>query len=123
MILRDDNFESIYDAVREGRIIFNNIRKFVLYLMSCNVSELLVILIAALLGFPLPLLPLQILFLNVVPISSRRSHSVPAAAAETSWIAPQRPRRTDYDAHSLGQTGTVQDPDSGGDSRHVRDRR
>jgi Ca2+-transporting ATPase len=66
MILQDDNFESIHHAVREGRIIFSNIRKFVLYLMSCNVSELLVILIAALLGFPLPLLPLQILFLNVV---------------------------------------------------------
>ncbi|MGM0605132.1 MAG: cation-translocating P-type ATPase [Halobacteriota archaeon] len=66
MILRDDNFQSIYHAVREGRIIFSNIRKFVLYLMSCNFSELLVILIASLLGFPLPLLPLQILFLNVV---------------------------------------------------------
>jgi len=66
MVLQDDNFESIYHAVREGRIIFSNIRKFVLYLMSCNVSELLVILLAALLGFPLPLLPLQILFLNVV---------------------------------------------------------
>ena len=66
MILRDDNFESIYHAVREGRTIFRNIRKFVLYLMSCNLSELLTILIAALLSFPLPLLPLQILFLNVV---------------------------------------------------------
>jgi len=66
MILRDDNFTSIYHAIREGRIVFRNIRKFVLYLMSCNLSELLVILIAALLGFPLPLLPLQILFLNVV---------------------------------------------------------
>ena len=66
MILQDDNFESIYHAVREGRIIFSNIRKFVLYLMSCNLSELLAILFATLLGFPLPLLPLQILFLNVV---------------------------------------------------------
>ncbi|WP_318571018.1 HAD-IC family P-type ATPase [Salinigranum marinum] len=66
MILQDDNFTSIYHAIREGRIIFRNIRKFVLYLMSCNLSELLAILIAALLGFPLPLLPLQILFLNVV---------------------------------------------------------
>ncbi|MFW6046148.1 MAG: cation-translocating P-type ATPase, partial [Natronomonas sp.] len=66
MILRDDNFESIYHAIREGRVIFTNIRKFVLYLMSCNLSELLAILFAALLGFPLPLLPLQILFLNVV---------------------------------------------------------
>ncbi|WP_254767694.1 cation-translocating P-type ATPase [Salinilacihabitans rarus] len=66
MILQDDNFGSIYHAVREGRIIFSNIRKFVLYLMSCNLSELLAILLASLLGFPLPLLPLQILFLNVV---------------------------------------------------------
>jgi len=66
MILRDDNFESIYLAVREGRIIFDNIRKFVVYLISSNLSALLTILIAALLGFPLPLLPLQILFLNVV---------------------------------------------------------
>ncbi|MFB6133701.1 MAG: cation-translocating P-type ATPase, partial [Halanaeroarchaeum sp.] len=66
MILQDDNFESIYHAVREGRVIFDNIRKFVLYLMSCNLSELLAILFAALLGFPLPLLPIQILFLNVV---------------------------------------------------------
>jgi Ca2+-transporting ATPase len=66
MILQDDNFESIYHAVREGRVIFSNIRKFVLYLMSCNLSELLAILFATLLGFPLPLLPLQILFLNVV---------------------------------------------------------
>ncbi|WP_343772208.1 cation-transporting P-type ATPase [Natronoarchaeum mannanilyticum] len=66
MILRDDNFESIYHAVREGRIIFNNIRKFVIYLISSNLSALLTILIAALLAFPLPLLPLQILFLNVV---------------------------------------------------------
>ncbi|MBS3816456.1 MAG: cation-transporting P-type ATPase [Candidatus Thermoplasmatota archaeon] len=66
MILQDDNFSTIERAVEEGRIIFNNIRKFVIYLISCNISELLAILIATLLGFPLPLLPLQILFLNVV---------------------------------------------------------
>jgi Ca2+-transporting ATPase len=66
MVLRDDNFTSIYHAIREGRIIFRNIRRFVLYLLSCNLSELLTILFASLLGFPLPLLPLQILFLNIV---------------------------------------------------------
>ncbi len=66
MILQDDDFSSIVDAVEEGRIIFKNIRKFVLYLMSCNISELLAILISSILGLPLPLLPLQILFLNVV---------------------------------------------------------
>lgn len=66
MILRDDNFSTITKAVEEGRIIFRNIRKFVVYLMSCNISELLAILLASVLGLPLPLLPLQILFLNVV---------------------------------------------------------
>ncbi|MFW6144835.1 MAG: HAD-IC family P-type ATPase, partial [Candidatus Natronoplasma sp.] len=66
MILQDDNFSTIERAVEEGRIIFRNIRKFVVYLISCNMSELLAILLASIIGFPLPLLPLQILFLNVV---------------------------------------------------------
>ncbi|MFW6040719.1 MAG: cation-translocating P-type ATPase [Thermoplasmatota archaeon] len=66
MILQDDNFSTIGNAVEEGRIIFNNIRKFVFYLLSCNLSELFVILTASLLDVPLPILPLQILFLNVV---------------------------------------------------------
>ncbi|MFW5928401.1 MAG: HAD-IC family P-type ATPase, partial [Thermoplasmatota archaeon] len=66
MILQDDNFSTIEKAVEEGRIIFRNIRKFVVYLISCNISELLAILFASIIGFPLPLLPLQILFLNVV---------------------------------------------------------
>jgi Ca2+-transporting ATPase len=66
MILQDDNFSSITHAVEEGRIIYSNIRKFVIYLISCNLSELVAILLASLIGYPLPLLPLQILFLNVV---------------------------------------------------------
>ncbi len=66
IILRDDNFSTIEMAVEQGRIIFNNIRKFVFYLLSCNISEILVIFLASLMGVPLPILPLQILFLNVV---------------------------------------------------------
>lgn len=66
MVLQDDNFSTISKAVEQGRIIFNNIRKFIVYLLSCNISELLVIFLASLIGYPLPLLPLQILFLNVV---------------------------------------------------------
>ena len=53
-------------AVEEGRVIFDNIRKFVFYLFSCNLAEILVLLVAALLALPLPLLPLQILWLNLV---------------------------------------------------------
>lgn len=66
MILQDDNFSTITNAVEEGRIIFSNIRKFVFYLLSCNISEILVIFLASLMNVPLPVLPLQILFLNVV---------------------------------------------------------
>ena len=66
MVLRDDAFVSIVSAVEQGRVIFNNIRKFVVYLMSCNLSEVLVIGLASMTGAPLPLLPLQILFLNMV---------------------------------------------------------
>jgi Ca2+-transporting ATPase len=66
MVLKDDAFSSIVVAVEQGRIIFNNIRKFVLYLLSCNVSELMVVALAALVNAPLPILPLQILFLNLV---------------------------------------------------------
>jgi len=66
MVLRDDAFPSIVAAMRQGRVIFANIRKFVCYLMSCNLSEILVIGVATLMGLPLPLLPLQILYLNLV---------------------------------------------------------
>ncbi|WP_372717057.1 cation-translocating P-type ATPase [Immundisolibacter sp.] len=66
MVLRDDAFASIAAAVAQGRVIFDNIRRFAVYLLSCNLSEVLVVGLAALAGGPLPLLPLQILFLNLV---------------------------------------------------------
>jgi Ca2+-transporting ATPase len=66
MVLTDDAFGTIVLAVRQGRIIFDNIRKFVVYLLSCNVSEVLVLAVATVAGTQLPILPLQILFLNLV---------------------------------------------------------
>ena len=66
IVLQDDRFETIAVAVEEGRVIFDNIRKFVFYLFSCNLAEILVLLVAGLLALPLPLLPLQILWLNLV---------------------------------------------------------
>lgn len=65
MVLADDNFASIVAAVREGRGIFDNIRKTLVYLLSGNAGELAVMLVAALIGWPLPLLPLQLLWINV----------------------------------------------------------
>jgi Ca2+-transporting ATPase len=66
MVLQDDEFATIVEAIRLGRAIYANIRKFVVYLFSCNTSEILVVTLATLAGAPLPLLPLQILFLNLV---------------------------------------------------------
>jgi Ca2+-transporting ATPase len=66
VVLQDDRFSTIGAAVEEGRVIFDNIRKFVFYLFSCNLAEVFVILFAGLMGLPQPLLPLQILWLNLV---------------------------------------------------------
>jgi P-type Ca2+ transporter type 2C len=66
MILLDDAFPTIVKAIREGRVIFGNIRRFAAYLLACNLTELLVIGLAVLSTLPLPILPLQILYLNLV---------------------------------------------------------
>jgi P-type Ca2+ transporter type 2C len=66
MVVTDDNFASIAAAVEEGRGIFDNIRKTIYFLLSCNISEVLVMLFATLIGLPLPLLPIQILWMNLV---------------------------------------------------------
>jgi Ca2+-transporting ATPase len=91
MVVTDDNFASIAAAVEEGRAVFDNIRKTVHFLLSCNVSEVLVMLFATLLGLPLPLLPIQILWMNLV------TDGIPALALAVDPKAPdlmkRRPRK------------------------------
>ncbi len=82
MVVTDDHFASIAAAVEEGRGIFDNIRKTVHFLLSCNLSEVLVMLFAALLGLPLPLLPIQILWMNLV------TDGIPALALAVDPKAP-----------------------------------
>jgi Ca2+-transporting ATPase len=66
MVLTDDNYASIVAATEEGRVIYDNIRKFVFYLLSCNVGEILLIFTAILAGLPSPLAPIHLLWLNLV---------------------------------------------------------
>lgn len=66
MVLTDDNFASIVNAVEEGRGIYDNIQKVLWFLLSCNCGEILLMLLASMLGWPAPLLPIQLLWINLV---------------------------------------------------------
>lgn len=66
IILLDDNFASMISAIEEGRVIYQNIRKFIRYLISCNIGEVLTMFIGMLIGMPVVLLPIQILWVNLV---------------------------------------------------------
>jgi Ca2+-transporting ATPase len=66
MVLTDANYASIVSAIEEGRVIYSNIRKFVFYLISCNIGEILIIFISILAGLAIPLRPIMLLWLNLV---------------------------------------------------------
>jgi Ca2+-transporting ATPase len=95
MVITDDNFASIVAAVEEGRGIFDNVAKTLSYLLAGNAGELLLVLAATLLGYPLPLLPIQLLWINLV------TDGLPALALATDPIdsgaltRPPRPATAD----------------------------
>ncbi len=93
MVLTDDNYASIVSAVEQGRVIYSNIRKFVYYLLSCNAAEIMIIFLATLFGWPVPLTAIQLLWLNLV------TDGAPALALGSEKgdpdIMDQDPRPTD----------------------------
>ncbi len=105
MVLADDNFSSIVDAVEEGRGIYDNIRKFIRYLLSCNVGEVLTMFLALLAGLPLPLVPIQILWMNLI------TDGLPAMALgvdpHDSDIMTRHPRHPKESVFSHGMTWRI----------------
>ena len=87
VVLEDDHFETIGVAIEEGRVVFDNIRKFVFYLFSCNLAEILVLLGSSAAGLPLPLAPVQVLWMNLV------TDTVPALALAMEPAASDVMRR------------------------------
>ena len=101
MVLQDDNFASLVAAVAEGRSIYDNIRKFVRYLLSCNVGEVLVMLGATLARLPLPLLPIQMLWVNLVTDGlPALALGVEPAEGDVMNRPPRAPRESIF-AHGL----------------------
>lgn len=105
MVLLDDNFATIVSAVEEGRVIYNNIRKFIRYMLACNLGEVLTMFLGMLAGFPIPLLPIQILWVNLV------TDGLPAVAL--GFDPPDRdvmmrpPRNSNENIFSNGLSGLI----------------
>ena len=100
MVLLDDNFATIVKAVKEGRHIYDNIRKFVKYIMTCNSAEIWTMFLAPIIGLPIPLLPIHILWINLV------TDGLPGLALASEQpeqdIMKRRPRKTNESLFAEG---------------------
>jgi P-type Ca2+ transporter type 2C len=106
LVLQDDRLETVAGAVEEGRVIFDNIRKFILYLFSCNLSEVLILLAGGASSLPLPILPLQILWLNLVTdVLPALALAVEPAEPGVMTRPPRDPRSALLSRRFLGLVG------------------
>ncbi len=105
MVLLDDNFATIIAAIEEGRVIYNNIRKFIRYMLACNIGEVLTMFLGMLAGLPIPLLPIQILWVNLV------TDGLPAVALgfdpSEKDIMKRPPRKAGEGIFSNGLAGII----------------
>lgn len=103
MVITDDNFASIVSAVEQGRIIYGNIVKFLHYLLSCNFSEILTIFVALMIGWPMPLVPLQILWLNLVTdVFPAFALALEPSAPDAMKRPPRDPKKPLLTLHFVG---------------------
>jgi Ca2+-transporting ATPase len=103
MVITDDNFATLVGAVEQGRIIYANIVRFIHYLFSCNVSEIMVVFTAIMLGWPLPLAPLQILWLNLVTdVFPAMALALEPSAPSVMKQPPRDPRLSLMTPHFVG---------------------
>ncbi|MXV38150.1 calcium-translocating P-type ATPase, PMCA-type [Flavobacteriaceae bacterium Ap0902] len=105
MILLDDNFSTIINAVKEGRRIYDNIRKFIKYTLASNVGEILTLFLAPLLGMPIPLTPIHILWINLVTDGFPGLAYVAEPAEED--ILKKPPRKSDENIFSNGMGSAI----------------
>jgi Ca2+-transporting ATPase len=101
MVLTDDNFATIVAAVEEGRIIYDNIKKYLTFLLSCNVAEILILGLAGFIGWPLPLIALQILWVNLT------TDGLPALALGVEPAEPDLMKRRPRDPGEAVFSGPV----------------
>jgi P-type Ca2+ transporter type 2C len=103
MVVTDDNFATIVAAVEQGRSIYANILRFVQYLFSCNLAEILVVFVAIVVGWPLPLVALQVLWLNVVTdVFPAMALALEPASADVMHVPPLDPRAPLMDVRFAG---------------------
>lgn len=105
IVLLDDDFSTIVKAIEEGRAIYDNIRKFIRYMLSCNLGEVITMTVTAILGFPMPLTPIQILWMNLV------TDGLPALALSLDppdpLIMKRPPRNPDEGIFAHGLYGMI----------------